>query len=136
MLKLLVSLVSCIESEESIRVSCGWKLRVNFTVRFLLSVLTEREAFLTQWSWCSIVEHGKGRKCVILVGRSQKVYNVSWDDLESVGGLGSNGYWAKYSLDGMHLYSTPSVAEVTGYNATELGSSLLSFLRSFMITNS
>jgi len=69
---------------------------------------------------CFVVEQGKGRKCVILTGRPRPVYRVSWSDLERVGGFGGVEFWSKYSLGGMHLYTTPSVKDMLGFAPEEL----------------
>ncbi|KAI5480513.1 hypothetical protein MNV49_000666 [Pseudohyphozyma bogoriensis] len=66
------------------------------------------------------VEQGKGRKCVILTGRPQKVYRLSWEELERAGGLGESEFWSKWSLDGMILYTTPTIETILGYKIDEL----------------
>lgn len=75
-----------------------------------------------------LVEHGKGKKCVILVGRPREVYSMSWNTLERMGGMGdseywSKQYWSKLSLNGMHLYTTPTVKNILGYSPEEMGTS-------------
>lgn len=66
------------------------------------------------------VEQGKGRKCVILVGRPRDVYKMSWADLERNSGFGSHEFWSKLSLNGLYLYATPAVQGVTGYTTEEM----------------
>ena len=66
------------------------------------------------------VEQGKGRKCVILVGRERPTYQMSWKDLRSAGGLGEVEFWTKLSMEGMCLYSTPSVQGVLGFTDEEM----------------
>lgn len=66
------------------------------------------------------VEQGKGRKCVILVGRPREVYRMSWSDLERLGGFGSTEYWSKLTVGGLYLYSTPSVEKVLGKTSEQM----------------
>lgn len=69
---------------------------------------------------CTIVEQGKGRKSVILVGRPREVYRMSWHDLGRVGGFGKREFWSKLSAQGMFLHATPSVQDVLGYSVEEM----------------
>nr|AML78744.1 putative LOV domain-containing protein [Neckera douglasii] len=66
------------------------------------------------------VEHGKGRKCLILVGRHRPAYKMSWTDLERAGGLAEVEFWSKLSLEGMCLYATPSVESVLAFTPDEM----------------
>lgn len=67
------------------------------------------------------VEPGKGRKCVILVGRPREVFKMSWNELRRAGGLGDVEFWTKLSPEGMVLSSTASVQTVLGFLPTEMG---------------
>jgi PAS domain S-box-containing protein len=49
-------------------------------------------------------EHGKGRKCIILVGRERPVYTLSKTMVASQGGIGENEMWTKMSTTGMFLF--------------------------------
>lgn len=71
----------------------------------------------------STVEPGKGRKCVILVGRPREVYKMSWNELRQAGGLGDSEFWTKLSPEGMVLSSAASVQNVLGFLPDEMGSS-------------
>lgn len=66
------------------------------------------------------LEQGKGRKCVILVGRPRDVYKMSWSDLERNSGFGSHEFWSKLSLNGLYLYATPAVESVTGLKSDDI----------------
>ncbi|KAM0752700.1 hypothetical protein T439DRAFT_286870 [Meredithblackwellia eburnea MCA 4105] len=66
------------------------------------------------------VEQGKGRKCVILVGRPTDVLHVQWSSLEQAGGLGQVEFWAKLSVTGMVLHATPAVKQVLGVPSEEM----------------
>ena len=50
---------------------------------------------------------------------------MSWNTLERMGGMGdseywSNQYWSKLSLNGMHLYASPTVKNILGYSPEEM----------------
>ncbi|KAH0537347.1 hypothetical protein FGG08_005863 [Glutinoglossum americanum] len=49
-------------------------------------------------------EQGKGRKCIILVGRERPVYALSKKDVLANGGIGENELWTKMSTSGMFLF--------------------------------
>ncbi|KAK4051163.1 hypothetical protein OIV83_002985 [Microbotryomycetes sp. JL201] len=66
------------------------------------------------------LEQGKGRKCVILVGRPREVYRMSWSDLERSGGFGQTEFWSKLSMHGMFLYATPNVQNVLKMSSDEM----------------
>ncbi|ORY92570.1 hypothetical protein BCR35DRAFT_260139 [Leucosporidium creatinivorum] len=74
------------------------------------------------------LEQGKGRKCVILVGRPREVYRMSWSDLERLGGFGTTEYWSKLTIGGLYLYSTPSVEKVLGKTSEQMTGTTLAQL--------
>lgn len=49
-------------------------------------------------------EQGKGRKCIILVGRERPVYTLGKQIIMSAGGIGDHEIWSKMSTTGMFLY--------------------------------
>lgn len=49
-------------------------------------------------------EQGKGKKCLILVGRERPVYALDRSELSSDGGLGESELWSKISTAGMFLH--------------------------------
>ncbi|ROW01779.1 hypothetical protein VPNG_07800 [Cytospora leucostoma] len=49
-------------------------------------------------------EQGKGRKCIILVGRKRPVFALSRRDVERNGGIGDGELWSKLSTSGMYLF--------------------------------
>lgn len=104
--------------KERIQVICGSKFLVNYIVSVLYFILLIFDLLLIINH--SLAEHGKGRKCVILVGRPREVYNMSWSALERAGGLQPKEYWTKLSLDGMVLYTTGDVQDVLGFSSGEL----------------
>lgn len=55
------------------------------------------------------VEQGKGRKCIILVGRKRSVFTLSRRNLEAHGGIGDSELWTKLSTSGTFLYVSSNV---------------------------
>lgn len=55
------------------------------------------------------VEQGKGRKCIILVGRKRPVFTLSRRNLEAHGGIGDSELWTKLSTSGTFLYVSSNV---------------------------
>ncbi|KAL7268740.1 hypothetical protein RUND412_008622 [Rhizina undulata] len=53
---------------------------------------------------CLHTEQGKGRKCIILVGRERPVYYLSMREVLASGGMGDNELWTKMSTSGMFLF--------------------------------
>ncbi|KAL9106954.1 MAG: hypothetical protein Q9227_008077 [Pyrenula ochraceoflavens] len=54
-------------------------------------------------------EQGKGRKCIILVGRERPVYAVNKLRIANNGGIGDNELWTKMSTTGMFLFVSSNV---------------------------
>ncbi|KAK0610441.1 PAS domain-containing protein [Bombardia bombarda] len=54
-------------------------------------------------------DQGKGRKCIILVGRKRPVFTLRRSDLEANGGIGDSEIWAKVSTSGMFLFVSSNV---------------------------
>ena len=55
------------------------------------------------------VEQGKGRKCIILVGRKRPVFALQRRDLDANGGIGDSEIWTKLSASGMFLFVSSNV---------------------------
>lgn len=53
---------------------------------------------------CLHTEQGKGRKCMIMVGRERPVYALDRKELSNDGGVGDSELWSKLSTSGMFLY--------------------------------
>ena len=54
-------------------------------------------------------EQGKGRKCIILVGRERPVYAINKLKMTQHGGIGDNELWTKMSTGGMFLFVPSNV---------------------------
>ncbi|KAK7519950.1 blue-light-activated transcription factor [Phyllosticta citriasiana] len=75
-------------------------------------------------------EQGKGRKCIILVGRERPVYALSRRDIEAAGGIGDNELWTKMSTSGMFLFVASNVRSLLDRQPEDLiGTSIQSFMR-------
>lgn len=79
--------------------SSGASVNVVFRIRRKFSGYTWFESH-----GCLHTEQGKGRKCIILVGRERPVYVLRWKDVLTSGGIGENELWTKLSTSGMFLH--------------------------------
>jgi PAS domain-containing protein len=76
------------------------------------------------------LEQGKGRKCVILSGRSRPVYQLARQQItaemeapvtsDEPNDFDDYQFWGKLSVDGLFLYATSSTATVVGMKSDEL----------------
>ena len=79
---------------------------------------------------CLHTEQGKGRKCIILVGRERPVYALDKNDISNDGGIGDSELWSKLSTTGMFLYvSSNSRAMLDRLPEDLIGTSLHSLMR-------
>ncbi|KAF2747583.1 hypothetical protein M011DRAFT_494333 [Sporormia fimetaria CBS 119925] len=75
-------------------------------------------------------EQGKGRKCIILVGRKRPVYALSKTIVREAGGIGDNELWSKMSTSGMFLFVSGNVRQLLDRQPEELvGTSIQSLMR-------
>lgn len=75
-------------------------------------------------------EQGKGRKCIILVGRERPVYTLSKTILRASGGIGDNELWTKLSTSGMFLFVSANVRSLLDKQPEELiGTSIQLLMR-------
>ncbi|KAI9781026.1 MAG: blue light receptor [Peltula sp. TS41687] len=75
-------------------------------------------------------EQGKGRKCIILVGRERPVYALSRNDIISNGGIGESELWTKLSTSGMFLFVSSNVKTLLDRLPEELvGTSMQALMR-------
>jgi PAS domain S-box-containing protein len=76
------------------------------------------------------VEQGKGRKCIILVGRRRPVFSLSRRELEAHGGIGDSELWTKVSTSGMLLYVSSNIRSLLDLQPENLvGTSLQDLMR-------
>ncbi|KAL0936706.1 white collar 1 [Colletotrichum truncatum] len=75
-------------------------------------------------------EHGKGRKCIILVGRKRPVFALSRRDLEAHGGIGDSELWTKISVSGMFLFVSSNIRSLLDLQPDSLvGTSMQELMR-------
>ncbi|KAL5396987.1 hypothetical protein PMIN06_013020 [Paraphaeosphaeria minitans] len=75
-------------------------------------------------------EQGKGRKCIILVGRERPVFTLSKTVLRDSGGIGDNELWTKLSTSGMFLFVSANVRSLLDRQPNELvGTSIQALMR-------
>lgn len=110
---------SCIAYNARVGAINGSRLLAGCTVGLVL-LLARCPSDATTIS--SLDEVGRGRKCVVLVGRPRDVYNMTWNQLEQAGGFGVSEHWAKVSTDGggMLLFVTEGVESTLGHSTAEL----------------
>lgn len=76
------------------------------------------------------VEQGKGRKCIILVGRKRPVFALSRRDIEAHGGIGDGELWTKLSTSGMFLFVSSNVRSLLDLQPENLiGTSIQDYMR-------
>lgn len=76
------------------------------------------------------VEQGKGRKCIILVGRKRPVFALSRRSLEANGGIGDSELWTKLSTSGMFLYVSSNIRSLLDLQPEPLiGTSIQDLMR-------
>lgn len=77
------------------------------------------------------LEQGKGRKCIIMVGRERPVYALARNDIISVGGIGESELWTKMSTSGMFLFVSTNVRSLLDRQPDDLvGTSAQALMRS------
>ncbi|QPG93889.1 hypothetical protein C2857_003370 [Epichloe festucae Fl1] len=76
------------------------------------------------------VEQGKGRKCIILVGRKRPVFALNRKSLEVNGGIGDSELWTKLSTSGMFLFVSSNVRSLLDLQPESLlGTSIQDLMR-------
>lgn len=76
------------------------------------------------------VEAGKGRKCIILVGRKRPVFALHRRDLDANGGIGDSELWTKLSTSGMFLFVSSNVRSLLDLQPDNLvGTSIQELMR-------
>ncbi|KAL8996477.1 MAG: hypothetical protein Q9169_004027 [Polycauliona sp. 2 TL-2023] len=66
------------------------------------------------------LEQGKGRKCIIMVGRERPVYALARSDIDTAGGIGESELWTKMSTSGMFLFVSSNVRSLLDRQPEEL----------------
>lgn len=76
------------------------------------------------------LEQGKGRKCIIMVGRERPVYALAKSDIIDAGGIGESELWTKMSTSGMFLFVSSNVRSLLDRQPEDLvGTSAQALMR-------
>lgn len=79
---------------------------------------------------CLHTEQGKGRKCIIMVGRERPVYAISKSEVTAGGGIGDNELWTKMSTSGLFLFVASNSRLLLDRSPMELvGTSIQAMMR-------
>lgn len=79
---------------------------------------------------CLHTEQGKGRKCIIMVGRERPVYATSRTQVTANGGIGDTELWTKMSTSGMFLFVPSNSRTLLDRSPAELvGTSIQAMMR-------
>jgi PAS domain S-box-containing protein len=80
---------------------------------------------------CLHTEQGKGRKCIIMVGRERPVYAISRSQVTAGGGIGDSELWTKMSTSGMFLFVSSNSRALLDRSPIDLvGTSIQAMMRS------
>ena len=80
---------------------------------------------------CLHTEQGKGRKCIILVGRQRPVYALARSEIAADGGISESELWTKISTSGMFLYVSSNARTLLERSPEDLiGTSIQALMRS------
>jgi PAS domain-containing protein len=105
--------------------SGGAAVNVVFRIRRKHSGYTWFESY-----GCLHTEQGKGRKCIILVGRQRPVYALARSEITSDGGIGENELWTKMSTSGMFLFVSSNARTLLDRTPEDLiGTSIQALMR-------
>ncbi|RMZ82166.1 hypothetical protein DV738_g1863, partial [Chaetothyriales sp. CBS 135597] len=79
---------------------------------------------------CLHTEQGKGRKCIILVGRSRPVYALNKNEISTESGPGDSELWSKLSTAGLILFMSSNSRQILDRLPEDLvGTSLQALMR-------
>ncbi|CAK7562738.1 MAG: blue light receptor [Sporothrix epigloea] len=84
--------------------------QVDQPVNFVYRIRRKRSGYTWFESHGSLlVEQGKGRKCIVLVGRKRPAFALRRCDVDINGGIGDSEIWTKLSTSGMILHVSSNV---------------------------
>ncbi|KIH88974.1 hypothetical protein SPBR_06719 [Sporothrix brasiliensis 5110] len=77
-----------------------------------------------------LVEQGKGRKCIVLIGRKRPAFALRRSDVDINGGIGDSEIWTKMSTSGMILHVSSNVRSLLDLQPdTLIGTSMQDLMR-------
>ncbi|KAG2059819.1 hypothetical protein BDR06DRAFT_873739 [Suillus hirtellus] len=90
-----------------------------------VDLLFRARAKSSEYTWIECrgrlhVEPGKGRKAIILSGRSKWMPSLSWRSIAHAGGLGKQEVWGMVSANGTVLVTSASVRDMLGWSVGEV----------------
>lgn len=90
-----------------------------------VDLLFRARAKSSEYTWIECrgrlhVEPGKGRKAIILSGRSKWMPSLSWRSIAHTGGLGKQEVWGMVSANGTVLVTSASVRDMLGWSVGEV----------------
>ncbi|KAK5653527.1 hypothetical protein OQA88_8786 [Cercophora sp. LCS_1] len=103
----------------------------NGAVNFIYRVMRGKNGYTWFDAYGSLYsEQGKGRKCLIMVGRKRPVTVLRRSELEANGGLGDLELWSKVSTSGMFLFVSVSAQKLLEWDkASLIGTSMQDLMR-------
>jgi PAS domain S-box-containing protein len=109
------------------------EVQVNVPVNLVFRIRRKHSGYMWFESHGTLLgEQGKGRRCVMLVGRRRPVYALQRRDVDAHGGIGSadGEFWSKLSASGMFLFASSGVRSLLDLQPAELeGTSMHDLLR-------
>ncbi|KAL7929393.1 PAS domain-containing protein [Trichoderma chlorosporum] len=103
----------------------GSQVNIVFRIRRKLSGYTWFESHGSLF-----VDQGRGRKCIILVGRKRPVFALGRRTLEANGGIGDSELWSKLSTSGMFLSVSANIRSLLDLQPESLvGTSIQELMR-------
>ncbi|CAK7266266.1 blue light receptor [Sporothrix epigloea] len=105
--------------------------QVDQPVNFVYRIRRKRSGYTWFESHGSLlVEQGKGRKCIVLVGRKRPALALRRCDVDINGGIGDSEIWTKLSTSGMILHVTSNVRSLLDIQPDALvGTSIQDLMR-------
>ncbi|CAK7208770.1 blue light receptor [Sporothrix curviconia] len=105
--------------------------QVDQSINFVYRIRRKRSGYTWFESHGSLlVEQGKGRKCIVLIGRKRPAFALRRCDIDINGGIGDSEIWTKLSTSGMILHVSSNVRSLLDIQPdTLVGSSIQDLMR-------
>ncbi|CAK7222309.1 blue light receptor [Sporothrix bragantina] len=105
--------------------------QVDQPINFVYRIRRKRSGYTWFESHGSLlVEQGKGRKCIVLIGRKRPAFALRRCDVDINGGIGDSEIWTKLSTSGMILHVSSNVRSLLDVQPDALvGTSIQDLMR-------
>ncbi|KAL1899121.1 hypothetical protein Sste5346_003043 [Sporothrix stenoceras] len=105
--------------------------QVGQPINFVYRIRRKRSGYTWFESHGSLlVEQGKGRKCIVLIGRKRPAFALHRSDVDINGGIGDSEIWTKMSTSGMILHVSSNVRSLLDIQPDSLvGTSMQDLMR-------